>query len=194
MMGQFEAERTDEAIARDVQAGKMELFSILVKRYEAKMMRYSRKFLFGYDDAADVVQEVFLKAYVNIQSFNASKKFSSWLYRIAHNEFINAIKKRGRERLSLFNLDTLFPHPVAKESIDKEIISRELKEALDIILGKVDIKYREVLVLYYFEELNYREIADVLHIPIATVGVRLKRGRQIIKLLYEQQLNRKNIK
>lgn len=186
MMGQFEAERTDEEIARDVQSGKMESFGILVRRYEAKMMRYSRKFLFGYDDAADVVQEVFLKAYVNIQSFNASKKFSSWLYRIAHNEFINAIKKRGREHLSLFDLDTLFPHPVAKENIDKEINSRELREVLDKILGEVNIKYREVLVLYYFEELNYREIADVLHIPIATVGVRLKRGKQIVKLLYEQ--------
>lgn len=184
-MGQKETERTDEAIARDVQSGKMEAFGILVRRYEAKMLRYVRHFLFGYEDAEDMVQEVFLKAYVNIRSFNASKKFSSWLYRIAHNEFINAIKKKGREHLSLFDLDTLFPHPVSQENIDKEINSRELREALDKILGKVDIKYREVLVLYYFEELNYREIADVLHIPTPTVGVRLKRGRQIVKSLYE---------
>ena len=185
-MGQIETERTDEEIARRVQAGEMEFFGALVERYEAKIMRYARKFLFGYEDAEDMVQEVFLKAYVNIQSFNASKKFSSWLYRIAHNEFINAIKKRGRERLSLFDLDTLFPHPVAKENIDEEVNSRELRESLDRILGKVDIKYREILVLYCFEELNYREIAEVLHIPVATVGVRLKRGRQIIKSLYEQ--------
>lgn len=110
-MGQIATERTDEEIAREVQAGKMELFGAIVKRYEAKMLRYARKFLFGYEDAEDVVQEVFLKAYINIQSFNASKKFSSWLYRIAHNEFINAIKKKGREHLSLFDLDTLFPIP-----------------------------------------------------------------------------------
>jgi RNA polymerase sigma-70 factor (ECF subfamily) len=187
MMGQIEVERTDEEIAREVQAGKMEAFGILVRRYEEKMMRYSRKFLFGYDDAADVVQEVFLKAYVNIQSFNASKKFSSWLYRIAHNEFINAIKKRGREHLSLFDLDTLFPHPVSQENIDKEMSSRELRESLDSLLGKLDVKYREVLVLYCFEEMNYREIADILHIPVATVGIRLQRGRQIIKHLYERQ-------
>jgi len=186
MMGQIETERTDEEIACRVQEGEMELFGILIKRYEAKIMRYARKFLFGYEDAEDVVQEVFLKAYVNIRGFNASKRFSPWLYRIAHNEFINAVRKKGRERLSLFDLDTLFPHPVAKESVDKEINSRELKEALDKILGRVDIKYREVLVLYCFEELNYREIAEVLHIPIATVGIRLKRGRQIIKSLYEQ--------
>jgi len=185
-MGQREQEPTDEAIAREVQSGKMESFGILVKRYEAKMLRYARRFLFGYDDSADIVQEIFLKAYVNIQSFNASQKFSSWLYRIAHNEFINAIKKRGKEHLSLFDLDTLFPQSAAKENISEATNSRELKEALDKVLDKMDIKYREVLVLYCFEELNYREIAEVLHIPIATVGVRLRRGRQIIKSLYGQ--------
>lgn len=186
MMEELARERTDEEVARRVQAGEMEDFGILVKRYEAKIKRYARKFLFGYEDAEDVVQDVFLKAYINIQSFNASQKFSSWLYRIAHNEFINAIKKKGRERLSLFDLDALFPHPVAKESLDDDINSRELREALDKILDKVDLKYREVLVLYCFEELNYREIAEVLHIPAATVGVRIKRGRQLIKSLYEQ--------
>jgi len=186
MMGELAQERTDEEIALQVQAGDMENFGILVKRYEVKIKRYARKFLFGYEDAEDMVQEVFLKAYINIQSFNASQKFSSWLYRIAHNEFINAIKKKGRERLSLFDLDTLFPHPVAKESLIDDINSRELREILDRILGKIDLKYREVLVLYCFEELNYREIAEVLHIPIATVGVRIKRGRELIKSLYEQ--------
>ncbi len=187
MMGQIEVEQTDEEIVRNVQAGNAELFGIIVKRYEAKMFRYSRKFLFGYEDAEDGIQEVFLKAYENIQNFNASKKFSSWLYRIAHNEFVNAIKKKGREHLSLFDLDTLFPHPMAKEKADDTVSIQELREALDKLLGKIDVKYREVLVLYCFEELGYQEIAEILHIPAATVGVRLQRGRQIIKSLYERQ-------
>ncbi len=187
MMGQKETEQTDEAVARGVQGGEIESFGILVRRYEAKMLRYARKFLFGYEDAEDVVQEVFLKAYVNIQSFNTSKKFSSWLYRIAHNEFINAIKKKGREHLSLFDLDTLFPHPVAKEEADQEANIQELRAILDQLLGRLSAKYREPLVLYYFEELSYREIADILHIPVATVGIRLQRGKRIIKHLYERQ-------
>jgi RNA polymerase sigma-70 factor (ECF subfamily) len=179
----------DEEIVKLVQSGNLEIFGLLVERYETKILRYARKFLFGYEDAEDTVQEVFLKAYVNIQSFNASKKFSSWLYRIAHNEFINAVKKRGRERLSLFDLDTLFPHPQSEEKIDEKIDARELRQSLDELLGNIDVKYREVLVLYSFEELDYREISEILHIPVSTVGVRLKRARQIIKSLYEQRTN-----
>ena len=178
------AKQTDEAIARLVQAGDMESFGILVKSYEAKMMRYAKKFLFGYEDAEDIVQEVFIKAYANIQGFDASKKFSSWLYRIAHNEFINAIKKKGRKHLPFLNLDTLFPRPASKETADGEINKQESRQMLDKCLGKLDSKYHEPLVLYYFEELSYKEIADVLHIPIATVGIRLKRGKEIIKSFY----------
>ncbi len=186
-MEQKESEKSDEEIARLVQAGKTDLFGILIRRYEDKIMRYAKKFLFSHEEIEDIVQEVFIKAYVNIQSFDASRKFSSWLYRIAHNEFINAIKKKKREHLPFFNLDTLFPHPASNETAEKEANDRELQEMLDKCLSELDPKYREPLVLYYFEELNYKEISDVLRIPIATVGVRLKRGKQIMKLIYEQQ-------
>ena len=189
-MDSKEPEHTDEEIAVQVQLGNRKSFGILVKRYGIKMMRYAKKFLFGYEDAEDLVQEVFIKAYSNIQSFDTSRKFSSWLYRIAHNEFINAIKKKGKEHLPLLNLDTLFPHPVSGETADREINIQESRQMLNKCLGKLDPKYREPLVLYYFEELSYKEIADILHIPTATVGIRLKRGKQIIKSFYEQQFKK----
>ena len=87
---------TDEAIATRVQKGDSEAFGQLVERYEEKLMRYARKFLRDPDDAKDIVQEVFIKSYQNIQSFDATRRFSPWIYRIAHNEFVNAIKKRSR--------------------------------------------------------------------------------------------------
>jgi RNA polymerase sigma-70 factor (ECF subfamily) len=182
------SELTDEEIAKIVQSGKVEPFGELVERYEAKITRYARKFLFNCSNAEDIVQEVFLKAYVNIQSFDSSKKFSPWLYRIAHNEFINAIKKKGKEPLPFFNPDILFPHPVSKENADKEVNKKELRQALDKCLNKLDLKYREPLVLYYFEKLSYKEISEVLRIPISTVGIRMQRGRQKIKPLF-QKLN-----
>ncbi len=89
---------TDEAIVRQVQSGNTELFGLLLERYEGKMMRYARRFLFGYHDAEDAVQEIFIKAFTNIQSFDASRRFSPWLYRLAHNELVNVIKKKGRSR------------------------------------------------------------------------------------------------
>lgn len=177
---------TDEELVSEVQAGAAEAFGVLVERYEDKIKRYARRFLLGYEDAEDLVQEVFIKAYINIQSFDAQRKFSSWLYRIAHNEFINAIKKKGREPLPFFDPDNLFPHPTAPESADTEINRQEMTELLESCLDKLNVKYREVLVLYYFEDMEYRAIADILKIPVATVGVRLKRGRQIMRSLIEQ--------
>ncbi|MDP8290180.1 MAG: RNA polymerase sigma factor [Candidatus Susulua stagnicola] len=176
---------SDEEIVRMVQSGGLESFGILVKRYQEKMLRYGRKFLFNNNDIEDLVQEVFIKAYTNIQSFDASRKFSAWLYRIAHNQFINAIKKK-KEPLPFFDLDVLWPYSVSKENADKETNQRELSQMLEKCLDKLSPKYRESLVLYYFEELTYKEIADVLHIPMATVGIRLKRGKKIMKSLFQK--------
>jgi len=121
----LEEDLTDENIAERVQSGETEFFGVLAKRYENKMTRYARKFLFGYKDTEDSVQEVFLKAFVNIRSFDISRKFSSWIYRIAHNEFINVIKKKRREPIPFVNIDTLLPTFVSEETADKQANARE---------------------------------------------------------------------
>ncbi len=180
---------TDEEIARNVQSGDIDVFGVLINRYEKKMLRYAKKFLFNYEDAEDIIQGVFLKAYINIQSFESKRKFSSWLYRIAHNEFINAIKKKEKQSLLFFDPDTLFPYPISKENTDKKTNQKELRQMLDKCLNKLKIKYREPLVLYYFEELSYKEVADVLRIPIATVGIRLQRGKKIMKTFCKELKN-----
>ncbi len=179
------AELTDELIASKVQQGDSNIFGELVKRYEQKMMRYTRKFLFAGDEVKDVVQEIFLKAYVNIRSFDASRRFSPWLYRIAHNELINAVKKKSRLPTFTFDLDALFPHLAAKENVEGELERKEALTMLDRSLDKLSPKYKEVLVLYYIEELDYKEIAEVLQIPISTVGVRLQRGRVMLKKIVQ---------
>jgi RNA polymerase sigma-70 factor (ECF subfamily) len=175
---------TDEQIAVKVQNGNIQDFGVLVERYEAKMLRYAKKFLFGYHESEDVVQDVFLKAYSYIQSFDPARKFSSWLYRIAHNEFINAIKKKSREPLTFFDYDTFLPHPASSENIEKDLDRKETREILNKCLDQLSPKYREPLVLYYFEELDYSEISEIMHIPVSTVGVRLARGRVILKDIY----------
>lgn len=172
---------TDEEIVVRVQRGDKESFGVLMDRYEPRLARYTRKFMNSSDDAADVLQETFIKAYMNIQGFDTSRRFSPWIYRIAHNVCINAIKKKGRDPLWFFDTDTLFPHPIAKETADGPAQRADIKQMLEKCLDKIGPKYREVLVLYYYEELNYQEIAEVLHVPVATVGVRLSRGKQLLK-------------
>lgn len=174
---------TDEEIARRVQTGETAMFAILVERYEEKLLRYARRFLFDADDSQDMVQTVFIKAYEHIQSFDNKKRFSPWIYRIAHNEFLNAIKKKTKYPTIPFDFDILLPHLAAKQTTDGDLDREETKQLLDRCLEKIDVKYREPLVLHYFQELDYKEIADVLHIPISTVGVRLRRGKEKMKKL-----------
>ncbi|MBI2278505.1 MAG: RNA polymerase sigma factor [Candidatus Brennerbacteria bacterium] len=177
-------EKTDEEIAREIQSGARESFGILVERYEERLLRYARRFFFEDADAEDLVQEVFIKAYENIQSFDPARRFSPWIYRIAHNEFVNALKRRaGKETVSFFDLDVILPPLFAKEEPERAFERQELREEMERHLGALDVKYREPLTLYYFEEMNYREIADILKIPVATVGVRLNRGRILLKNL-----------
>jgi RNA polymerase sigma-70 factor (ECF subfamily) len=173
---------TDEQVAARVQAGESEAFGELVGRYEAKLMRYGRKFLSDPEDAQDVVQDVFVKAYENIRSFDPARRFSPWIYRIAHNEFVNALKKKAsRPTVFTIDFDTLFPNLSAEETSDRTALERDVRRELDVYLGRLDAKYREPLILYYLEGMEYREISDILQIPVSTVGVRLARGRAMLK-------------
>lgn len=174
-------DKTNEEIAKQVQLGDAESFGLLIERYEPKITRYARKFIFNGEDAKDYVQEAFIKAYTNIQSFDAGRSFSSWMYAIAHNEFINAIKKKSRMPIFQFDFDAIFPQLVAEETADNDTNRKELREMLDKCLDKLNPKYREPLVLYYFEDMDYKEIADILEVPVSTVGVRLQRGKAYLK-------------
>lgn len=172
---------SDEAIVNLIIEGDKDLFGELIDRYEAKLTRYVMRFTQQQKDVSDIIQVIFIKAYTNLQSFDTARSFNSWIYRIAHNESVNHLKKRGGEKISFIDFDTFFPHPFAKEESDTLALSREDKERLEKSLSEISSKYREVLVLYYYDELGYQEIADVLHIPIATVGVRIRRGKEALQ-------------
>ncbi len=177
---------SDEVLARRVQEGSKEDFGELVVRYEPKMMRYANRFLGGYEDRQDAVQDVFLKAYKNIRSFDTEKPFSPWIYRIAHNTFVNVIRSHSREKVSFVDMDTLFGMKLTDENAAALRENAFEREVLEQSLEKMSPKYREVLVLFYFEEKSYDEIAEILHIPKATVGVRLVRARERMGEIYKQ--------
>lgn len=173
--------QTDEQIAVLVQEGQKEAFGVLMDRYERKLFSYARKFLTGQDNIEDVVQEVFIKTYQNIKSFDASQKFSPWIYRIAHNTFVNALRKKVKSPLRFFDFDTFIAHPVYEDTMPVEKEQKRISEVIDKGLDKLSPEYREIIILYYIENLSYKEIADVLHIPIGTVSVRLLRAKKALK-------------
>lgn len=185
MEQQTVTESSDEMLASRVQGGVTTAFDELMRRYEEKMLRYGRRFIVRDEDIEDAVQDVFLRAYTNIQSYDPKYRFSPWIYRIAHNVFVNVLRKHVHRSFAFVDFDTFVSPLGAKEEVltPNELI--ELRASLERGLSKLDPKYREVLVLHYFEDLSYDEIADVLHIPKGTVGVRLKRGRDALKRVEE---------
>lgn len=179
------SELTDEDIAKAVQKGNIDLFGELVGRYEVKLKRYGRRFLSGEDDIEDLVQDALIKAYENIQSFKTSMRFSPWMYRIAHNTFVNALKKQSKYGVSVFDPDVILPFLPAKETADQDTLDAELKKEIDALLESLPAKYREVIVLHYIEELSYKEISEVLKIPTTTVGVRIMRAKKQLQKMYK---------
>lgn len=175
---------TDEELVERVQKGDAEAFGPLVERYEAKLLRYGRKFLSRSEDIEDIVQDVFLSAYQNIQGFDTRQRFSPWIYRIAHNAFVNEFRKNKRTPVVFMDFDTLISHPVYEDPKKMELEQAEIKQMIDRSLGSIPDKYREVLILYYIEDLSYKEIADVLQVPTGTVGVRIKRGKESLRIAY----------
>lgn len=174
---------SDEQLIEIIREENHDLYSEIVKRYSAKLRRYISRLINDYDKSEDILQEVFIKAYRNLYDFNINKKFSSWIYRIAHNESINHIKKVSRERkVSLEDIeDDIADESSAETEIDRII----LKEQIERCLEKLDIKYREPLVLYFFEQKSYDEISDILRLPVSTVGTLIFRGKKLVKKIYK---------
>jgi RNA polymerase sigma-70 factor (ECF subfamily) len=181
---------TDESLVRAVQEGDKDSFGTLVERYEQKLLRYGRKFLSNHQDIEDIVQDVFMSAYQNIKSFDTSQRFSPWIYRIAHNAYVNGLKKNSRNPFVLVDFDTLISHPVYEDPAPREREEREIKLMIEKALDQLQPKYREVLILYYLEEIPYKEIADILEVPTSTVGIRIKRGKEALRVIYEKMNSR----
>lgn len=169
---------TDEELVLQVIQNNKELYAKLIERYQGKLMRYASYLLDDPDKATDVVQEAFIKAYINLKSFDTTKKFSSWLYRIAHNEAINIVEKTKK-------VIALDPESELDGGINVEddFVKQELITHAQECLNQMAIMYREPLSLYYLDDKSYDEISDILRIPIGTVGTRINRAKSLMKKL-----------
>ena len=172
---------SDEKIVELVRKKDKELYVHIIKRYQDKLMRYANYLTGDEQMASDVVQESFIKTYINLNGFDTKKKFSSYIYRIVHNEAINLIHKRKKEVSLYEGIDF-----ESKESIEDEFVKKELANRTHNCLGKMPVMYREVLSLFFLEEKSYEEISDILRIPVGTVGTRINRAKVIMKKICQQ--------
>ena len=180
------AENNDIPSKSDAELVKLSLtdqdnFLFIIKRYETRLLRYVRRISnASLEDAEDLLQEIFLKVYLKLNDFDQELKFSSWIYRIAHNQVISNYRKlKARpQSISMDENSELIENLIADLDIALAADRSLLKDAIYKILDKLDDKYKEVLVLKYFEDKNYREISDILQKPLGTVGTLLNKAKQ----------------
>lgn len=173
------SQESDEQLVRLALADDRH-FEQLVDRYETKLKRYIMRFInCSTEDAEDIVQDVFINAYRNLNGFDTGLKFSSWIYRIAHNEAVNHMRRitvRKTVAMEDEKLDAL----AAEVDVERELHAKLDHAKLRAAVERLDAKYREVLVLRYFEGRNYDEIADILHKPSGSVSSLITRAKRLL--------------
>lgn len=175
---------TDEQLVTFVLKKDRELYGEIIRRYEKKLAHYLQKFIHDRDELEDILQDVFIKAYRNLNNFDVQKRFLPWIYRIAHNEAINFIKKYSKEVISIdqSEWDVIDKSLEVSEKVDRVLLKKKIEEGL----SKMKLKYREPLMLFFFEGRSYEEIGDILLMPTNTVGTLIRRGKNILKIFLDK--------
>lgn len=168
---------SDTSLAIRLKTGDTKALELLIDRYQEPLLRYVRYLGTTIQDD-DIVQETFIKVYKNINGFDTSKKWSSWLYRIAHNTAISQLRTHHFHLPWEEYLDSFIKtDPV--DNIDEEI----KKEQVSKCLSQLPLHYREPLALYYLESKTYIEIMDILRLPMGTVSARINRAKKKMRIL-----------
>ena len=188
----------DVEIVRQVQAGDVAAFDRLIGKYRERVYGIVYNMTSNREDAADLTQDAFIKAFQSIHRFGGQSSFFTWLYRIAVNSTLSHLRK-SRLR-SFFSLETIDSEaPVAKEIIaaltdktgaERDSYVRELQEKLNDAMLKLSTKHRTVVTLFEIEGLSHQEIAEVMECSVGTVRSRLHYAKQVLQAELQPYMNR----
>ncbi|REJ78957.1 MAG: hypothetical protein DWQ47_05805 [Acidobacteria bacterium] len=187
--GQF----TDAELVSGAISGADESFAALVERYQRPIVSYVYRFVNDYDASLDVTQEVFIKVYNSLERYSTDYKFSTWLYRIAHNAAIDHIRRHSRKEQSIetenqegsyqLQLESSRPNP------EQDRQRSEWRTEIESVVKCLPTAYRELIVLRHGKDLSYVEIAETTDLPLGTVKNRLFRAREMMReMLIERGL------
>ena len=166
------------------------VFWDIIDTYEEKLLKYIMRITdIAYEDAENLLQEIFIKVYKNIYDYDERFSFSSWIYRIAHNHVIDNFRKNEKNAWNISLEDEEYRHII--ESLVSEwnphldIQTKDIKECVAKAISKLPWEYREVIVLKYLEDYSYEEISDILKIPVSTAWTLINRAKQKLKAILE---------
>lgn len=173
-------------LIRRILAGERECFRELILSHQAKVYSLLLRQLGNEAIARELAQETFLKAFSQLGKFRGEARFRTWLMRIALNVangyFTSRRYKEAKQSVPIESLQIAWKNPPPDEALEH----RQLREHLRMYLGSLPEKYREALVLYYLQEMPYKEISDTLRVPIGTVCSRINMGVQILRKKFER--------
>jgi len=174
-------ELSDGQLVRVIRRGDEERYAELIARYRGKLFAYLYCLVGQKDETEDLLQNVFIKVYKNLSRFDQSRKFSSWIYRIAHNEAVNYIKRKYLKKFVSWEdivttKDQLDMSSLEDNASEEWIKKERIKEVHDIV-DKLPIKYKQVLILRYFSGKSYKEMAEIIGKPVNTVGTLINRAK-----------------
>lgn len=188
----------ESALVARAKAGDMDAFSELVKHYDRRVFRMAKQITQNTDDAEDVLQETFFKAFTHLDSFQGNSKFYTWLVRIAVNEALMKLRKRRADRTVPLDepIDTgedevIREIAVWDENPEESYSREELGRVLDQAIESLKPAYRTVFILRDIEELSIEETAQILNLSISAVKSRLLRARLQLREKLTRQFKRK---
>ncbi|MCS6874865.1 MAG: sigma-70 family RNA polymerase sigma factor [Pyrinomonadaceae bacterium] len=169
-------------------SGDEDGFEELVNRYHRPLVSYIHKMVDDYETALDLTQEVFIKVYNFAEQYSSKYKFSTWIYKIAHNTAVDYLRRRISEK-SLDDEQSEFQAIPKNKSLspEQESLTREWLIQVESVIRCLPTSYRELIILRHQQELSYEEIAKITGLPLGTVKNRLFRAREMMKQMLSER-------
>ena len=182
---------TDGELIVSAIAGGEDGFEELVRRYQRPITGYVYRMLTDYDAALDVTQEVFIKVYNSLERYSSDYKFSTWLYRIAHNAAIDYMRRNSvnQQSLETENADGTYQLQIesTQPNPEQERERSEWRKEIETVVKCLPQVYRELILLRHAQDLSYDEIAEITNLPLGTVKNRLFRAREMMREIFVER-------
>jgi RNA polymerase sigma factor (sigma-70 family) len=181
------AKDDDQILIKKALAGNEAAYSLLLRRHKDAIYRMIVRIVRNQEEARDLVQETFMKAFGSLSSYKCQYRFTTWLYKIAANSCIDYLRKRRLVSVSLDQPLETKDGEVTIEVADwtynpeQDLTSRQKSLSIDAAIDSLPRKYREVILYRHKQDKSYEEIAQILSIPVGTVKARIFRARELLK-------------
>jgi RNA polymerase sigma-70 factor (ECF subfamily) len=165
------------------QEGEREAFDELVQIWQMRLFYYVRRLIRDEDQAWQILQEIWIKVFRSLKRLKETSRFPGWLYRIARHQAIDNIREEYRQSLRQVQLQQEYT------SVDHERLTFDDADQVHFGLDQISVHFREVLTLFFLQDLSLGEISTLLHIPVGTVKSRLYFAKKALKAVIEKEAN-----